>query len=322
MEMKARLIGFVTACVMAGGALAHNEQKHEQKAKAAQPLSTEETAFGREGDPKKVSRTIKVDMTEMRFAPAQLTVKQGETIRFVLKNSGQLMHEMVLGRMEDLKHHAELMRKHPEMEHDEPHMAHVAAGKSGSLVWQFTKAGEFHYGCLIPGHFESGMVGKIKVTAAQHQPYSGQQERELKALSAEEIKQYLSGAGMGYAKAAELNHFPGPQHALEFADQLGLGVEQRAATKRLLEAHKAEARAIGAKLVQSERALDALFRGGAVTGAALAKAVREAAALEGEYRLSHLETHRRLRALLSDEQIAGYDRLRGYAQGERSQHKH
>jgi uncharacterized cupredoxin-like copper-binding protein len=86
-------------------------------------------------------------------------------VRFVPVNKGQVMHEMVLGTMDDLKKHAELMRKHPGMEHDEPHMAHVAPGKSGEMGWQFTQAGEFHYGCLIPGHFEAGMIGKVKVIA-------------------------------------------------------------------------------------------------------------------------------------------------------------
>ena len=74
------------------------------------------------------------------------------------------MHEMVLGTMDELKKHAELMKKHPGMEHDEPYMAHVAPGKKGEIVWQFTKAGEFFYGCLIPGHFEAGMIGKVTVT--------------------------------------------------------------------------------------------------------------------------------------------------------------
>jgi LTXXQ motif family protein len=148
---------------------------------------------------------------------------------------------------------------------------------------------------------------------AQHQPYAGDAGREIKALSADEIKQYLSGAGMGYAKAAELNHFPGPMHVLELADKLGLSAEQRAAAKRLMDAHKAEAPAIGAKLVESERALDALFRSGNVEPDALAAAVRVAAAAAAEYRLSHLETHRRTRVLLSAEQVAHYDVLRGYA---------
>jgi uncharacterized cupredoxin-like copper-binding protein len=99
----------------------------------------------------------------MRFSPAELVVKPGETVRFRLKNSGKVMHEMVLGTMQDLKEHAEMMQKHPGMEHDEPYMVHVAPGKTRTLVWQFTNAGEFHYGCLIPGHFEAGMVGKVRV---------------------------------------------------------------------------------------------------------------------------------------------------------------
>ena len=99
----------------------------------------------------------------MRFNPAKLTVKQGETVRFVVRNSGKTLHELVLGTLQELQEHAELMRKHPGMEHDEPYMAHVAPGKKGELVWQFTKAGEFHYACLVPGHMEAGMIAKITV---------------------------------------------------------------------------------------------------------------------------------------------------------------
>ena len=150
------------------------------------------------------------------------------------------------------------------------------------------------------------------IALAQHQPYAGQQDREIKALSSDEVKQYLSGAGMGYARPAELNRFPGPMHVLELADKLELTQEQRASTKALMDAHKAEARAIGAKRVESERAIEALFRVGTLDEAALARSVREAAALEGEYRLSHLETHRRMRALLSEEQVTRYVQLRGY----------
>lgn len=148
---------------------------------------------------------------------------------------------------------------------------------------------------------------------AQHQPYAAEQSRDIKALSAEEVKQYLSGAGMGYAKAAELNRFPGPQHVLELADKLGLTPYQRSEVAQLMETHKVEARAIGARLVESERALDALFSSGNLAYAALADAVRAAAAAAGEYRLSHLETHRAARALLTARQIARYDELRGYA---------
>ena len=144
---------------------------------------------------------------------------------------------------------------------------------------------------------------------------------EVNALSPDEVKQYLAGAGMGYANSAELNHFPGPMHVLELADKLGLSAEQRAATKRLMDAHKAQARAIGSELVDSERELEALFRAGRLDEAALSRAVRTAAALQGEYRLSHLETHRRMRELLDEEQVKRYDELRGYARGSGHSHK-
>ena len=126
--------------------------------------NAEERAYGRPGDPKKVTRTIQVGMADtMRFSPAELTVKRGDTVRFVLRNVGKVEHEMVLGTMQELKEHLEMMKKHPQMEHDEPNAKHVDPGKRGSLVWQFTRAGEFYYGCLEPGHFEAGMIGKVIV---------------------------------------------------------------------------------------------------------------------------------------------------------------
>ena len=152
----------LSIAVASGQALAHGDAKHDKK--AAKPISAEEKPFGREGDPKKVSRTVKVEMSDkMRFTPASLTIKPGETVKFVVKNGGKVMHEMVLGTMNELKEHAEMMKKHPTMEHDEPYMAHVPPGKTETMVWQFTKAGEFHFGCLVPGHFEAGMVGTIVV---------------------------------------------------------------------------------------------------------------------------------------------------------------
>ena len=158
----ATLVAFISALAFSGLAAAHGTASH--KAAEKKPISTEEKPFGREGDPSRVTRTIKVDMSDrMRFSPAELRVRPGETIRFEVRNSGKTMHEMVLGTMQDLKEHAELMRRHPGMEHDEPHMAHVAPGKTERIVWQFSKPGEFHYGCLIPGHFEAGMVGRIVV---------------------------------------------------------------------------------------------------------------------------------------------------------------
>lgn len=146
----------------APAAWAHGEAKHPAAAKKT--LSTEEKAFGREGDPQKAVRTINFDMSDkMRFIPAELTVKQGETIKFVVKNPGKIMHEFVLGTMSELKEHAKLMQKFPGMEHSEPYMAHVAPGKTETIVWQFTKAGNFNFGCLIAGHFEAGMVGDVVV---------------------------------------------------------------------------------------------------------------------------------------------------------------
>lgn len=144
-------------------------------------------------------------------------------------------------------------------------------------------------------------------------PYAGQQTRPIKALSEREVRDYLSGAGMGFARAAELNSYPGPMHVLELADALGLSAQQRAATQALFDAHKAEARAIGAQLVEAERDLDALFRAGAASEQVLADQVMRVAQWHGRYRLSHLETHRRTRALLSAAQISRYDELRGYA---------
>jgi uncharacterized cupredoxin-like copper-binding protein len=124
-----------------------------------------ETAFGRPGNAKAVSRTIEIDMSDkLRFTPSVIEVKQGETIRFRARNSGQTLHEMVLGTEADLKKHAEDMRKEPGMKHDAPYLTHVRPGQTGTIVWQFTEAGEFEFVCLVPGHFEGGMIGQIKVS--------------------------------------------------------------------------------------------------------------------------------------------------------------
>ena len=145
----------------ATAALAHETHAPPRKRAA---LSTEEHPWGREGDPRAASRTIAIDMSDsMRFMPAAVTVKRGETVRFLVKNWGQVMHEMVIGTRESLERHAELMRKAPGMEHDEPYMAHVAPGKRGEIAWRFTRPGTYMYGCLIPGHWEAGMKGTIRV---------------------------------------------------------------------------------------------------------------------------------------------------------------
>jgi uncharacterized cupredoxin-like copper-binding protein len=144
-------------------AAAHGEKPHP--AKGIDYSKAEHKSFGVAADPRKAKRTVRVDMTDnMRFTPAAITLKQGEVVRFVAANKGQVLHEMVLGTMDELKAHAEMMRRHPGMEHDEPHMAHVAPGRSGEIGWRFTKPGTYYYGCLIPGHFEAGMIGKVVVS--------------------------------------------------------------------------------------------------------------------------------------------------------------
>jgi uncharacterized cupredoxin-like copper-binding protein len=152
----------VLAC--AAAAHGHDNKDHAAGVRRFDAGKVEDTAFGREGDPAKATRTLRIDMSDsMRFTPSELVVKRGETVRLVATNKGQVLHEMVLGTADDLKKHADLMKRFPDMQHDEPHMAHVKPGKSGAIVWQFTKPGEFQFACLIPGHFEAGMVGRVTV---------------------------------------------------------------------------------------------------------------------------------------------------------------
>jgi uncharacterized cupredoxin-like copper-binding protein len=101
----------------------------------------------------------------MRFNPESIAVKQGEVVRCVVTNSGKLKHELVIGTLSELKEHAEMMRKFPGMEHDEPNQVAVEPGKSGVLIWRFEQAGKVDFACLQPGHFEAGMKGSILVSA-------------------------------------------------------------------------------------------------------------------------------------------------------------
>jgi uncharacterized cupredoxin-like copper-binding protein len=122
------------------------------------------TSLGEPGLADKVSRTVTIDMQDtMRFLPATLSVQQGETIRLVVRNTGALAHELVLGNIKDLKAHAKAMQKFPDMEHDEPNMLSVAPGMQGEMVWHFTSAMTVDFACLRPGHYEAGMKGKIQV---------------------------------------------------------------------------------------------------------------------------------------------------------------
>ena len=149
--------------LLASAAFAHGDAPHAAP-RTFDPSHVEATPFGQEGDPKKVDRTIRIEMNDrMRFIPSEVSVKQGETVRFVVANKGAVLHEMVLGTAADLAAHAELMKKFPGMAHDDANMAHVKPGAQGQIVWQFTQPGEFEFACLVPGHFEAGMVGKVVV---------------------------------------------------------------------------------------------------------------------------------------------------------------
>jgi len=142
--------------------LAHTDDKHAKKAGS---VKKEQKPWGIAGDAKSAKRTIQIKMLDtMRFTPDSIEVKQGETIRFAIKNEGKMLHEMVIGTKKELDEHAALMVKFPNMEHDEPYMAHVSPGKSGEIVWTFNRAGDFLFACLIAGHYQAGMVGKIKVS--------------------------------------------------------------------------------------------------------------------------------------------------------------
>ena len=146
-----------------GLARAHGDENHPKK---AGPVRKEQKDWGIAGDAKAARRTIDVCMgDDMRFSPDRIDVRRGETLRFRVRNSGKQMHEFVIGTKAENAKHAELMIKFPDMEHDEPYMAHVPPGKTGEIVWTFNRAGSFEFACLIAGHYQAGMVGTINVSA-------------------------------------------------------------------------------------------------------------------------------------------------------------
>ncbi|MBT9597592.1 MAG: cupredoxin family protein [Vitreoscilla sp.] len=149
---------------LAAGAHAHGTKDHPA---LPQAVKKEQKDWGIAGEIKSARRTIEVRMLDtMRFVPERITVRRGETIRFVVKNTGQSLHEFVIGTKAENEAHAALMLKFPDMEHDEPYMAHVPAGQTGQIVWTFNRAGEFEFACLIAGHYQAGMRGVITVSPA------------------------------------------------------------------------------------------------------------------------------------------------------------
>ena len=157
-----KFIAISAVLVSAGATFAHGNADHD---KASTPVVNEQKSWGIGGDAQSVQRTITLRMTDdMRFTPDHITVQQGETLRLRVENKGQILHEVVLGTPATLDEHAQLMVKFPTMEHDEPYMAHVAPGETGDLLWQFNRAGNFDFACLIAGHFQAGMRGTNTVT--------------------------------------------------------------------------------------------------------------------------------------------------------------
>ena len=146
------------------GAVAHEDSNHKKKSGA---VRMEQKDWGIAGQAKAVKRTIEIRMGDnMRFSPERIEVKQGEVVKFVMKNNGKLMHELVIGTKKVLEEHAALMVKFPTMEHDEPYMAHIKPGATGQMIWNFNRPGEFDFACLINGHYQAGMIGKITVVAS------------------------------------------------------------------------------------------------------------------------------------------------------------
>jgi uncharacterized cupredoxin-like copper-binding protein len=161
MRIAKKLIasGLVAASAVAW---AHGDAEHARP----RPVKHEQKPWGIAGDAKAVKRTIEIRMTDdMRFTPDRIEVRRGDTVRVIHKNNGVGMPVFVRGTKAELDEHAALMKKFPGMEHDEPYMAHVAPGKEAEIVWTFNRDGEFDFACLLPGHYEAGMVGKIRVVA-------------------------------------------------------------------------------------------------------------------------------------------------------------
>jgi len=139
---------------------------HGNAGGAGSAVRKEQKDWGIAGELRDVRRTIEVGMADtMRFTPARIDVRLGETVRFVVLNRGKAMHEFVIGTRAENEKHAELMKRHPGMEHDEPYMAHVAPGRRGQIVWRFNRAGQFEFACLVAGHYDAGMKGVIRVAA-------------------------------------------------------------------------------------------------------------------------------------------------------------
>lgn len=158
----------------------------------------------------------------------------------------------------------------------------------------------------------TGCTSHGSIQRVNESPYTGQQIREIKALDPERVAGLLAGEGLGYAKAAELNHYPGPAHVLELADELALNEDQRAQSEALFVAMQARTSELGAQLIENERLLDKRFSHAHIDNDVLHALVATSATIEGKIRSEHLSAHLAQRDLLSENQIKAYTKLRGY----------
>jgi uncharacterized cupredoxin-like copper-binding protein len=163
--MKAAwMVALACIAVAPGAARAHDDARAGHASPPASAKAPRQTAFGIAGTPGKATPTIDISMSdEMRFDPSSITVTTGQTVRFRVANKGHAQHEMVIGTMAGLREHGAMMSAMPGMRHDEAYVAHVAPGAIGEIVWTFNRPGDFDFACLINGHYQAGMVGKIKV---------------------------------------------------------------------------------------------------------------------------------------------------------------
>ncbi len=156
------------------------------------------------------------------------------------------------------------------------------------------------------------LLSASTVFANQPSPYIGQEQRDIKALSSDEIKSYLAGKGAGFAKAAELNHYPGPAHVLELSKQLQLSPEQHARTWQIFQAMQTQAMTLGGALVKQEQLLDTLFATGGISKDTLQSTLQNIATLQAQIRQTHLDAHLEQKDILTSDQVRHYDALRGY----------
>jgi Spy/CpxP family protein refolding chaperone len=179
---------------------------------------------------------------------------------------------------------------------------------------------------LLAALFSGAALFMSLADANAASPYAGQEARDIKALSAEDVQSYLSGKGMGFAKVAELNGYPGPSHVLALSIELGLTADQKQRTESLFKAMETKAIELGRPLVNEERRLDQLFATRSITEASLDQALGRIATLQAQVRRAHLEAHLAQVAILTPAQVAKYNELRGYTGTQRpaghSGHKH